>query len=217
MRHRRVRRAAPANLSEYVIKDKAYDVMYADPPWTYNDKANAGKRGASHQYPTMDLQAIHDLDVARIMRDDSVVFLWVTAPLLEEGIATIKAWGFKYKTIGFVWVKRNKAQGDGDFMGMGNWVRSNAELCLMGVRGKPSRMSARVRQIVRWMEEHDPICIQRPLGANSAKPPVVRKRITELMGEGTDRIELFARDAEDGWDQFGHGIQGEQFDIREVL
>lgn len=30
-----------------------YKLIYADPPWTYRDKAADGERGASFKYPTM--------------------------------------------------------------------------------------------------------------------------------------------------------------------
>lgn len=191
-------------------------ILYADPPWTYNDKALSGDRGVECKYPTMDIEAINNLRVASVSADNSICFLWVTCPLLKEGIAALEAWGFEYRTVAFVWVKKNRAQGDGDFMGMGNWTRANAELCIMGVRGKPKRISASVHQIVRWMEENDPICIQRRISKHSAKPPVIRERIVKLMGD-LPRLELFARDVAEGWTQLGHGIQGEDFDIRDHL
>lgn len=192
-------------------------ILYADAPWSYNDKAHSGKRGVGYKYTPMTIDDIMALKVADIMADDAVAFTWVTPPLLKEGIATLEAWGFDYKTIGFVWVKKNRAQGDGDFMGMGNWVRANAELCLLGVRGSPKRVSASVHQVVRWMEENDPICIQRRIQEHSAKPPVVRDRIVQLMGSELKRTELFARDVCEGWHQYGHGIQGDTFDIRDYL
>ena len=34
------------------LPKKKYNIIYADPPWSYEDKANAGKRGAGHKYPT---------------------------------------------------------------------------------------------------------------------------------------------------------------------
>ena len=36
--------------------DKKYDVIYADPPWSYRDKALAGDRGAGCKYDVMSLE-----------------------------------------------------------------------------------------------------------------------------------------------------------------
>ena len=61
--------------------------------------------------------------------------MWVTFPCLIEGIQTIKEWGFKYKTCGFTWVKRNKVS-DTWFFGLGDWTRANSEICLIATKGK---------------------------------------------------------------------------------
>lgn len=111
-----------------------YQIIYADPPWSYKDKAKAGKRGASFKYTTQDKDWLQRLPVKSIADDNCVLFLWVTMPMLEEGLSLMKAWGFEYKTCAFTWVKRNKVSLSW-FFGMGNWTRSNAELCLLGKRG----------------------------------------------------------------------------------
>lgn len=87
-----------------------YSIIYADPPWSYRDKAQAGKRGVEFKYPTMTIDDIKNLPVHRITDDDCVLFLWVTFPLLQEGLDTIKAWGFEYKTVAFNWIKKIKNQ-----------------------------------------------------------------------------------------------------------
>lgn len=78
---------------------------------------------------------------------------------------------------------------------MGRWVQGNAELCLLATKGHPHRISKSVKQIV-----------MAPRGRHSAKPSEVRDRIIQLMGEDTDRIELFARDYADGWDCWGNEV-----------
>ena len=121
--------------------DKKYDVIYADPPWSYRDKALAGDRGAGCKYDVMSLEDIKKLPVKDLAEEDCALFMWVTMPFLEEAFAVMRAWGFEYKTCAFTWVKQNK-KADTLFWGMGNWTRANAELCLLGVRGKPKRMSS---------------------------------------------------------------------------
>lgn len=103
-----------------------YNIIYADPPWQYRDKASAGKRGVHYKYDLMTLEDIKALPISQISAEDSILFLWVTFPLIKEGLEVIESWGFKYKTIGFNWVKKNK-KSDSFFFGMGNFTR-----CLKG-------------------------------------------------------------------------------------
>lgn len=89
--------------------NKRYDVIYADPPWRYYTYSDKGKgRSAESHYPTMAKEEIQQLPVERISSKNSVLFLWVTAPCLIEGIELIKAWGYTYKTVAFTWVKQCK-------------------------------------------------------------------------------------------------------------
>ena len=171
------------------LPNKKYDIIYADPPWSYTDKAKAGKRGASFKYDLMTTKAIADLPVQHISNHDSFLFMWVTFPLLRDAFSVIDAWGFKYKTVGFTWVKKTRS--DTWFTGMGNWTRANAEICLLGIKGRPKRESAAVKQVIASIpEEH------------SKKPDVIRERIIELCGN-RPRIELFARKKTTGWDTWG--------------
>ena len=142
------------------------------------------------------------LPVQGIAAKDCVLFLWVTMPCLEEGLELIRKWGFTYKTCGFNWVKRNK-KADSFFLGLGYWTRSNSEICLLGTRGHPSRVSHSTSQVcdARIME-------------HSKKPEEIRERIVELCGN-LPRIELFARERCEGWVSLGNEIDGK--DIREAI
>lgn len=114
-------------------------------------------------------------------------------PKLDECWELIKNWGFEYKTVAFVWVKRNK-KAPTFFWGMGRWTRSNAELCLLATKGKPKRINASIHSI-----------IDTPIEAHSKKPQEVRDRIVKLVGN-LPRIELFAREKSDGWDVWGNEV-----------
>lgn len=92
---------------------KKYDVIYADPPWRYQDKKCNG--ACALHYDTMKIQDIKDLPVKELAAKDCVIFMWITYPMLKEGIELMEAWGFKYKTIGFQWIKLNKS-GKGKFL-----------------------------------------------------------------------------------------------------
>ena len=89
--------------------DKKYNIVYADPPWQYNDKGCNGN--AQKHYSTMKLTEICDLPINSIADKDCVLFLWSTYPMLINAMQVIDSWGFKYKTLGFQWVKRNRKSG----------------------------------------------------------------------------------------------------------
>lgn len=146
---------------------KKYGAILADPPWQYRvySKKGLGRSAESH-YPTMNIEDIKALPVADIADKDCALFLWVTFPCLQEGLDVIKAWGFTYKTVAFVWVKQNK-KADSLFWGMGYWTRSNVELCLLATKGKPKRVDAGVHQVViSHIEEHSrkPLEVHRRIG-----------------------------------------------------
>jgi N6-adenosine-specific RNA methylase IME4 len=174
--------------------DKKYNIIYADPPWSYRVWSEKGKgRSAENHYPCMDKQSIQHLPISDISAEDCVLFLWVIFPCLEEGLELIRAWGFKYKTCAFNWVKKNK-KSNSWFWGLGYWTRANSEICLLATRGKPKRISAGVHQI-----------IDTPIREHSRKPDEVRERIVQLCGD-LPRIELFARQYADGWDCWGNEV-----------
>ena len=172
---------------------KKYNIIYADPPWSYKAWAGKGeeKKTAENHYQCMKKEDIQNLPVQNIAADDCVLMLWVTFPCLEEGLELIKKWGFTYKTCGFTWVKRNR-KSDGYFWGLGHWTRANAEICLLATKGKPKRVSKSVHSV----------CDAR-IREHSRKPDEIRTRIVQLCGD-LPRIELFARQNAEGWDSWGN-------------
>ncbi len=176
-----------------VTAQKFY-VILADPAWQYTDKAQAGKRGASFKYPTMSVNEIAKLDVKSISQKNAVLLLWATPPMIREALLVMEAWGFNYTTFAFVWVKKSKK--GTNKMGMGSTTRANAEVVLIGKRGKPTRKSASVRQIIESIpREH------------SRKPDEIYDRIEKLYGKKVRKIELFARYRRKGWTSWGNGIR----------
>lgn len=173
---------------------KQYNIIYADPPWSYRVWSDKGTgRSAEKHYPTMTLSQIAKLPVEKIAAKNAILFLWVTFPSLQEAFSIISAWGFTYKTVAFVWVKQNKKTPT-LFWGMGYWTRSNVELCLLATKGQPKRISANVHQV-----------ILAPVMEHSRKPAEVRDRIIALVGD-LPRVELFARQVTPGWDVWGNEV-----------
>lgn len=182
-------------MTDIFTTDKKYSIIYADPPWSFRVWSEKVKdRSAESHYPTMKKTDIQNLPIPRISDKDSVLFLWVTSPCLEEGLELIRAWGFTYKTVAFTWVKQNKCD-DKIFKGMGYYTRANAEYCLIATKGRvlPRKSKSVSSVVIAHREEH------------SKKPNEVRGRIVELYGE-LPRIELFARQYTDGWDAWGNEI-----------
>lgn len=185
--------------------NKKYSVIYADPAWSYRDKREKHPRlcgGASVHYETMSQGDLKSLPVSDLADENCMLFMWATFPNLQEALDVMAAWGFKYKTLGFSWIKTNKKNGK-PFFGIGYYTKSNCEVCLIGVKGKPIKQSDYVSSVViAPREEH------------SKKPDIVRDRIVELCGN-VPRVELFARQRTEGWDAIGFDIDGK--DIRDAL
>ena len=79
-------------------------------------------------------------------------------------------------------------------------------MVLFARRGNIGRKSRRVSQLIRTIDDGDwtPETITSELRGHSTKPDIVRQRITALMGEEHDKIELFARKKAHGWDTWGN-------------
>lgn len=166
------------------MPDGEFDIIYADPPWRY-DFSKAENRSIENQYPTMDV-----LDICKIKvpsAEDSVLYLWGTAPKLLEALAVMKAWGFQYKT-NAVWDKKR--------IGMGYYFRGQHELLLIGTRGHPG--------VPDESNRYDSIFTE-PRTKHSSKPDRVYGMI-EKAYPNKRYLEMFARTKRDGWEQYGNEL-----------
>lgn len=189
-------KAISARNAEIPESDRKYGVIYADPPWKYTVWGGAGTdRAAENHYPTMELAGIKGLPVERLAADDCALFLWAVMPQLPDAFDVIKAWGFEFKTVAFVWVKTTKDE-ERPATGMGYWTRANAEICILATRGNPVRLNADVSQVV-----------QTPRREHSRKPDEVAARIERLVPG--PYIELFSRRPREGWDMWGNQADSE--------
>lgn len=177
------------------VKAKHYRAILADPPWHFEpwalDEDKPGRHAIRH-YQTMPIKDIQALPVCDVAARNCALFMWVIWPMLTHGLETISAWGFKYKTCAFAWMKADGTQVDmfvDDYpvqIGGGYWTRSNSEICLLATRGHPQRLNADVRQgIIAPRREH------------SRKPDGVHGRIERLVAG--PYLELFGRAERKGW------------------
>lgn len=173
--------------------DGKYNIIYADPPWKYDDCNRGG--GAARHYDVMSIEDLCKMNVQDLAADDCVLFMWACYPMFQEALDLIKAWGFTYKTIGFQWIKTSEK--GKIFWGMGSWTRANSEPCLIAVKGKPKCINHGINQIV-----------MSPIRKHSQKPDEIRHKIVQLCGD-LPRIELFARQRANGWHCFGNEVDSD--------
>ena len=173
---------------------KKYNIVYADPPWSYNSRRSNYIKNSSGEtlrhYDTLTLDELKQIPISEITDKDCMLFMWATFPQIQEALDLIKAWGFDYKTVAF---------------GVGYYTRNNVEICLLGVKGKPFKEVGNMSSVViSPREEH------------SKKPDIVRDKIVELCGD-IPRIELFARKETEGWDVFGNEVKNSNEELNYLV
>ena len=176
-----------------------YDLILADPPWYFGSfTGNGENKHAEKHYATMDLPAICALPVAQIVAPDAVLLLWATMPFLPRCIWAMEFWGFHFRTVAFTWVKLTESGSPA--LGLGHYTRANAELCLLGVRGKglPVRAHDVPQVLLSRRREH------------SQKPDGQYDHIGRLFGGDVRRLEMFGRRRWPGWDAWGNEAPAEE-------
>ena len=176
-----------------------YDVILADPPWSYNKEVTGGSMssGAIQQYPVMSIDELAELPIGDIAEENSVLFMWVVPPKYYDGINKIwESWGFRYITKAWTWVKANKS-GMGFFTGMGHYSRANTEDCFLCIKGSMP------------VARHDiQALIYSPVREHSRKPDDQYRKI-EALYPNMKYLELFARRKREGWDSWGNEIESD--------
>jgi len=189
-----------------------FAAISADPPWHFRaytalTKSNwVSRRDAEKHYPVLGLEDIKAMPVKALAARNTHLFLWVTGPCLPKAFEVMEAWGFRYSGVAFTWIKLKKSFDanaatllppfyfDSDFhTGLGLTTRKNAEICLLGRRGSPKRLSREVREL-----------IIAPRREHSRKPEEAYDRIMQY-GSGP-YLELFARQRRAGWSSWGNQV-----------
>jgi len=172
---------------ELTTGEKKYRIIYADPPWKYGNAMPEYVTEPQDYYLLMSTEDICAMPVKEITENNAVLFLWSTSPHLPEALEVAKAWGFEYKTT-FIWdkVKHN----------MGHYNSVRHELLLVCVRGACTPDVKKLFDSVVSIERTE----------HSKKPEYFREIIETIYTYG-NKIELFARQAPEGWDVFGNQIK----------
>lgn len=162
-----------------------FDLILADPPWRYESGTCDPSDSIENHYGTATLEDIfkHSPNAAK----DSILFLWATAPKLEEAIQVMNAWGFTYRSCA-VW--------DKEIIGLGYWWRIQHELLLVGVKGNPkcTPEPARISSIFREKRRK-----------HSQKPECVSEWIERAFSDAK-KLEMYCRQPRPGWAVWGNEV-----------
>lgn len=157
-----------------------FHVISLDPPWPYGTGYDPDGRRAANPYPEMSLEQIKAIELPAA--DNCVLWLWTTHKFMRHSFDLLDAWGFRDVAI-VTWVK--------DRMGLGSWIRSQSEFCIMAVKGKP------------------PVCltnqttvIDGPLREHSRKPDSFYELVNGLCVGA--KLDYFSREKREGWAQVGN-------------
>jgi|HubBroStandDraft_6_1064221.scaffolds.fasta_scaffold00001_336 N6-adenosine-specific RNA methylase IME4 len=193
----RLARRAPARAAVDVppLPKGPFEIVYADPPWSYYGSPVKDAAAAKH-YPLMSQQALAELPVRQIMAKRAALFLWATGPRLHLAIELLARWGLHFRGVLYVWIKTNRR---GEIIcGQGvppTFTKPTTEFVLAATTtptGRPFPVLDLAQAQV----------VLHPRAEHSRKPDIFRAMIERLCGE-RPRIELFARESSPGWASWG--------------
>jgi N6-adenosine-specific RNA methylase IME4 len=189
-----------------------YCAIAVDPPLHFKARtalqvANCNsRRDTERHYSTMSFQQLAALPILSLAAPHGChLFVWTSGPFLPQALKLIEAWGFRYSTRAFTWVKLKRSQSsthlefvlplrEADLhVGLGLTVRHQSEVVLLGRRGNARRNVKDVREV-----------ILAPVREHSRKPDEFFARV-ERYCDGP-RLEVFARERRPGWDAWGNEI-----------
>ena len=169
--------------NKFLPPSGTFDVIVIDPPWQYGTKYDPNGRRAANPYPEMSLEEIANINLPA--SSDCILWLWTTHKFMRHSFDLLDQWGFRDVAI-VTWVK--------DRMGLGSWLRSQSEFCIMAVKGSPKVNLTNQTTIINGaLREH------------SRKPDEFYKFVDSLcIGY---KLDYFSREKRDGWVVFGNDTE----------
>ena len=181
-KRRRIIRQEQKDIASGKVKlpEGVYEIISIDPPWAYGTEYNPEGRRAASPYPEMELSEIAKLKIPSAK--DCILWLWTTHHFMRHSFELLDKWGFEEKAI-LTWVKHR--------MGLGAWLRSQSEFCIMAIKGKPKVNLTNQTTILNGsLREH------------SRKPDEFYEMVNELcIGR---KLDYFSRESRKGWDTYGN-------------
>jgi N6-adenosine-specific RNA methylase IME4 len=167
----------------FALPPGTFEVIVIDPPWPYGTEYDPDGRRAANPYPEMSLEEITNIKLPAT--SDCVLWLWTTHKFMRYSFGILDAWGFRDVAI-VTWVK--------DRMGLGSWLRSQSEFCIMAVKGSPKVFLTNQTTVIHGvMREH------------SRKPDEFYAMVESLcVGR---KLDYYSREARQGWEQYGNELE----------
>lgn len=210
-----------------------FDVIVADPPWSFNDKLkmSAVKRGVDLHYPLLNSESIKCLRVDELASEPSVLALWVPSSHIKNGLDTTRNWGFtpkqtwiwvKTKNDPFVGLKKELKKSNDLFQtidhfdinnvlsfNMGHTFRQTHEICIIATKGTG------LSKIIENRSQRS--VFLGPAKKHSEKPESLQNSL-DAMFPNANKLEMFARRKRKGWTCVGNQCPGTiNEDIRESI
>lgn len=184
--------AGLANWPFNSLDPHSYGLIMADPPWDFSlFSAKGGNKSAQKHYRCLPLEEIMAFPVLDLAAPDCMLWMWATAPMLEQQYATVRAWGFTPKTE-MIW-RKVTATGKQTF-GPGYILRGSHEPIILATRGHPNFVAKNIRS-----------CFDGVRREHSRKP-VEGYELAERMLPKARKVELFSRTNRPGWESWGDEV-----------
>ena len=157
-----------------------FDVISLDPPWPYGTSYDPDGRRAANPYPEMSLEQIAAMQLPAAL--NCILFLWTTHKFMRHSFDLLDGWGFRDVAI-ITWEKNR--------IGLGTWLRSNSEFCIMAVKGSPQVDLTNQGTVIHGAQRE-----------HSRKPDEFYEMADGLcIGR---KLDYFSREPRNGWEQFGN-------------
>ena len=161
----------------------------------------SSRRDNERHYRTMTFDELAALPVRDLAAPTGChLFVWTSGPFLPQALRLIEAWGFKYSTRCFTWLKTKRSWdgesplAESDFpVGLGLTVRHQTEIVLLARRGNCRRQRKDVREL-----------ILAPRREHSRKPDEFYRRVEQYCSG--PYVDLFARERRPGWHVWGDEV-----------
>jgi N6-adenosine-specific RNA methylase IME4 len=171
------------------LEPQAYSLIMIDCAWHFDTRSEKGEaKSPQAHYRTMPLYEIRALPVADLARENCLLWMWATQPMLNVQCEILEGWGFKFFSSG-VWVKTTK-HGKLAF-GTGYGFRCAHESILLGTRGAPAIASKSVRSV-----------IMAPVREYSRKPDEAYEAARSMIPYGR-AADVYSRETRPKWESFG--------------
>ena len=181
------------------MKEKKYDLIYADPAWRQSKGGKKSVRpnssGKDLDYSVISLDEIKDILESFVAQteDNSILFLWTIDKFLFEAQKIAEELEYKLHAR-MIW---NKVTG----IPCAFTIRYGHEYLLYMYKGKFSPVAKGERGKIHSV-------FKEQVRKHSQKPEIAYKIIERLYPDAK-KIELFARNRREGWDAWGNQVPNE--------